>query len=296
MEYVQLGNSDLKVSKICLGCMGFGDPKAGMHSWTLGYEDSKAIIKHALDNGINFFDTAMGYQGGTSEMYLGRAIKELAHREDVVIATKYFPRPKESDLSAKEYISSCLNASLERLQMDYVDLYILHMWDYNTPIEETLEALHELVESGKVRALGISNCFAWQLARTNEIAKANGWTPFVSVQGHYNLIFREEEREMAPYCHFENIAMTPYSSLASGRLSKPLNDTSSKRMQEDSFAKGKYDGTASQDALIIERVQELAEKKNVSMTEISLAWLLKKWLHQLSGLQNFIILMELSKH
>lgn len=276
MEYVQLGNSDLKVSKICLGCMSFGDPNAGMHSWTLGYEDSKAVIKHALDNGINFFDTAMGYQGGTSEMYLGRAIKELASREDVVIATKYIPRPKDSSLTAKEYIFNCLNASLERLQMDYVDLYILHMWDYNTPIEETLEALHALVKSGKVRALGISNCFAWQIARANEIAKANGWTPFVSVQGHYNLIFREEEREMAPYCNSENIAMTPYSSLASGRLSKPLNDTSSKRMQEDRFAKGKYDGTASQDALIIERVQELAQKKNASMTEISLAWLFKK--------------------
>lgn len=276
MEYVQLGHSNLKVSKICLGCMSFGDPNAGMHSWTLGYEESKVIIKHALDNGINFFDTAMGYQGGTSEIYLGKAIKELARREDVVIATKFIPRRPDSTLTAKEHIQQCLEASLKRLDMDYVDLYILHMWDFHTPIEETMEALHECVVSGKVKAIGISNCFAWQIAKANEIAKANGWTPFVSVQGHHNLIFREEEREMVPYCQLENIAMTPYSSLASGRLSKAPNDTSSKRMKEDAYAKGKYDATASQDLLIIQRVQELAQKKNVSMTEIALAWMFKK--------------------
>ena len=276
MEYVQLGQSNLKVSKICLGCMSFGDPNAGMHSWTLGYEQSKEIIKHALDYGINFFDTAMGYQGGTSEIYLGKAIKELAKREDVVIATKFIPRNPNSNLTAKEHIHQCLEASLKRLDMDYVDLYILHMWDFHTPIKETMEALHECVTSGKVKAIGISNCFAWQIAKANEIAKANGWTPFVSVQGHHNLIFREEEREMVPYCQLENISMTPYSSLASGRLSKAPNDTSSKRMQEDAYAKGKYDATASQDLLIIQRVQELAEKKNVSMTEIALAWMFRK--------------------
>ena len=276
MKYIKLGNSNLEVSRICLGCMSFGDPKAGMHSWTLGYEESKEIIKHALDNGINFFDTAMGYQGGTSEIYLGKAIKELAKREDVVIATKFFPKNKDSKLSMREHINMCLEGSLKRLEMDYVDLYILHMWDYHHPIEGIMEALHDCVTSGKVKAIGISNCYAWQIAKANEIAKANGWTPFVSVQGHYNMIFREEEREMAPYCHLENIAMTPYSALASGRLSKPRNDVSSKRMQEDAFAKGKYDGSANQDALIIDRVQELAEKKNVSMTEISLSWLLNK--------------------
>ena len=276
MEYVQLGNSDLKVSKICLGCMSFGDPNAGMHSWTLDYDRSKEIIAYALEKGINFFDTAMGYQGGTSEIYLGKAIKGLAKREDVVIATKFIPRMPNSTLSAKEHIHQCLEASLKRLEMDYVDLYILHMWDFHTPIEETMEALHECVISGKVKAIGISNCFAWQIAKANEIAKANGWTPFVSVQGHHNLIFREEEREMVPYCQLENIAMTPYSSLASGRLSKAPNDTSSKRMQEDKYAKGKYDATASQDLMIIERVQEIATKKNVSMTEVSLAWMFKK--------------------
>ena len=276
MKYIQLGNSDLKVSRICLGCMSFGDPKAGMHSWTLDYEASKEIIQQALDQGINFFDTAMGYQGGTSEIYLGKAIKELAKREDVVIATKFFPQPINSEVSMREHIFGCLEGSLKRLETDYVDLYILHMWDYHHPIASIMEVLHECVQSGKVKAIGISNCYAWQIAKANEIAKANGWTPFVSVQGHYNMIFREEEREMAPYCNIENIAMTPYSALASGRLSKPKNDTSSKRMQEDAYAKGKYDASSKQDALIIDRVQELAQKRNVSMTEISLAWLLTK--------------------
>ena len=276
MEYVKLGNSELEVSRICLGCMSFGDPKAGMHSWTLGYEESKEIIKYALDNGINFFDTAMGYQGGTSEIYLGKAIKELTSREKVIIATKFFPKSKDSNLSMHEHINQCLEGSLNRLDTDYIDLYILHMWDYHHPIEEIMEVLHECVMSGKVKAIGISNCYAWQVAKANEIAKAHGWAPFVSVQGHYNLIFREEEREMAPYCNSENIAMTPYSALASGRLSKAPNDMSSKRMQEDAFAKGKYDKAASQDLCVIERVQELAASKNVSMTEISLSWLLKK--------------------
>lgn len=276
MEYVKLGNSELEVSRICLGCMSFGDPKAGMHSWTLGYEESKEIIKYALDNGINFFDTAMGYQGGTSEIYLGKAIKELTSREKVIIATKFFPKSKDSNLSMHEHINQCLEGSLKRLDTDYIDLYILHMWDYHHPIEEIMEVLHECVMSGKVKAIGISNCYAWQVAKANEIAKAHGWTPFVSVQGHYNLIFREEEREMAPYCNSENIAMTPYSALASGRLSKAPNDMSSKRMQEDAFAKGKYDKAASQDLCVIEHVQELAASKNVSMTEISLSWLLKK--------------------
>ncbi len=276
MKYVQLGNSNLKVSKVCLGCMGFGDPQAGMHSWTLGYEDSKVIIKHALDSGINFFDTAMGYQGGTSEMFVGRAIKELAKREDVVIATKFFPKPKDSPKTMREHIMDCFNGSLERLQTGYIDLYILHMWDYNHPIEEVMEVLNELVESGKVKAIGISNCFAWQIAKANEVAKAHGWHPFVSIQGHYNLIFREEEREMKPYCDLENIALTPYSALASGRLSRLPNDTNTKRMQEDTYAKGKYDATADVDALIIHRVSEIAQKRNVTMTEISLAWLMTK--------------------
>ena len=278
MKYVQLGNTDLKVSKVCLGCMGFGDASKGMHSWTLPYDESKKIIKYALDQGINFFDTAMAYQGGTSEIYLGKAIKEYANRADVVIATKFHGRTKEQiqqGVIAKEHIETCLNNSLKRLQMDYVDLYILHAWDNLTPIEETLEALNEVVRQGKVRYIGVSNCYAWQIAKAIEIAKRNGWAPFVSVQGHYNLIFREEEREMKPYCDLHNVALTPYSSLASGRLAKHPGE-SSKRMQEDTYAKGKYDATADADLKIIKRVEELSQKKNVSMTEISLAWLMNK--------------------
>ena len=278
MEYVQLGNSNLKVSRICLGCMGFGEASQGMHSWTLPYDESKQIIKYALDNGINFFDTAMGYQSGTSEIFLGRAIKELTDRQNVVIATKYMPRTQEQikqGISAKEHIEKCLNDSLKRLDMDYVDLYIMHRYDYDTPIEETMNILHDLVKSGKVKAIGISNCYAWQLAKANEYAKNNDLTPFVSVQGHYNLIFREEEREMKPYCDLHHVALTPYSALASGRLAK-MPGSESKRLKEDQYAKGKYDASKEVDELIVERVIEIAKAKDVSMTEISLAWLLTK--------------------
>lgn len=278
MEYIKLGNSNLNVSKVCLGCMGFGEASAGMHTWTLSEEKSREIIKYALDNGINFFDTAMAYQGGTSEEFLGRAIRDFAKREDVVIATKFSNRSVEdinNGISVKEHINRCLDSSLKRLGMDYVDLYILHSWDNHAAIEDIMEALNELVVSGKVKYIGISNCFAWQLAKANAIARAHGWAEFVSIQGHYNLIFREEEREMAHLCNEENIAMTPYSALASGRLAKHPGEQS-KRMNEDLYAKGKYDTTAQQDLQIIKRVEELADKRNVSMTEISLAWLMTK--------------------
>ena len=278
MKYTTLGNSDLKVSKVCLGCMGFGDAQKGMHSWTLPEDKSREIIKYALDNGINFFDTAMAYQGGTSEEFLGRAIKDFAKREDVVIATKFSPRTqKEIDdgITGQQHVRNCLEASLKRLGMDYVDLYILHSWDYNTPIEDYLEGLHEVIQEGKVRYIGISNCFAYQLAKANALARAKGYEEFISIQGHYNLIFREEEREMAKLCNEDNIAMTPYSALASGRLAKHPGEQS-KRMQEDSYAKGKYDATEKQDRIIIDRVDELAKKRRVTMTEISLAWLMSK--------------------
>ena len=278
MKYTMLGNSDLKVSKVCLGCMGFGDATKGMHSWTLPEDKSREIIKYALDNGINFFDTAMAYQGGTSEEFLGRAIKDFARREDVVIATKFSARTPEeiaNGISGKQHVRNCLEASLKRLNMDYVDLYICHSWDDHTPIEDILEGLHELIQEGKVRYIGISNCFAYQLAKANAIARAKGYEEFISIQGHYNLIFREEEREMAKLCKEDNIAMTPYSALASGRLAKHPGEQS-KRMQEDSYAKGKYDATEKQDRITIDRVMELAEKHNVSMTEISLSWLMSK--------------------
>lgn len=278
MEYIQLGNSDLKVSRICLGCMGFGDASKGMHSWTLPYEESKQIIKYALEKGINFFDTAMAYQGGTSEIYLGKAIAELVDRKDVIIATKFSPRTKEEiqqEISGQEHIHNCLNASLKRLNTSYVDLYIYHQWDNNTPIEEIMEGLHQVISEGKVRYIGISNCFAYQLAKANAYARSKGWEEFISIQGHYNLIFREEEREMAKLCKEENIAMTPYSALASGRLSRHAGEQS-KRFVEDSFAKGKYDATYDKDSKIIERVEEIANKHHVSMTEVSLSWLLSK--------------------
>ena len=278
MEYVTLGNSDLKVSRICLGCMGFGDASKGMHSWTLPYEESEKIIKYALDNGINFFDTAMAYQGGTSEEFVGKVIKKYAKREDVVIATKFSIRTQaeiDQGINGAQHVENCLDASLKRLGMDYVDLYIYHQWDFNTPMEEIMEGLHNVVQKGKARYIGISNCYAYQLAKANAYARSKGWEEFISVQGHYNLIFREEEREMARLCHEENIAMTPYSALASGRLAKHPGETS-KRLVEDSFAKGKYDDSADKDLKIIERVEEIAQKRNVSMTEVSLAWLLTR--------------------
>ena len=278
MERIVLGNSELSVSRICLGCMGFGEAAAGQHTWTLDQKATDEIIAYALEQGINFFDTAMAYQGGTSEIYVGKALKKFAKREDVVLATKFLPRSQkdiEANISGQQHIANMLEASLRRLDMDYIDLYILHMWDYHTPIAEILEGLHHAVVSGKVKAIGISNCYAWQLAKANEMVKNNGWTPFTSVQGHYNLIFREEEREMVGLCHEENIAMTPYSALAGGRLAKKQGVTS-KRLEEGQFAKSKYDKTAEADGQIIARVQELADKRQVSMTEISLAWLLTK--------------------
>ena len=278
MEYTKLGNSELNVSRICMGCMGFGNAETGQHSWTLDEEHSREIIKRGLELGVNFFDTAIGYQNGTSEQYLGRALKDFAKREDTVVATKFLPRTSdeiENGLSGQQHIAKMLDKSLQNLGMDHVDLYIYHMWDYQTPIYDILEGLSNAVKSGKARYIGISNCYAWQLAKANALAEKEGFPKFVSVQGHYNLIFREEEREMTPFCYEDNIALTSYSALASGRLSrKPGED--SKRLREDSYAKFKYDATKEQDEVIIRRVIEIAEKRNVSMTEVSLAWLLTK--------------------
>ena len=279
MKYTKLGNSDLNVSRICMGCMGFGDAGKGQHSWTLDEEQSKAIIKRGLDLGVNFFDTAIAYQSGTSEQYLGRALKELAKRKDVVVATKFLPRtPEEIEkgISGQQHIENMINMSLKNLGMDHVDLYIYHMWDWNTPVYEILEGLNNAVKAGKTRYIGISNCYAWQIAKANALAEKEGFAKFVSIQGHYNLIFREEEREMVPYCKEENIALTPYSALASGRLSRLPGEGGTKRAEEDKYAKFKYEKTEQQDNVIISRVAEIAEKRGVSMTEVSLAWLLTK--------------------
>lgn len=278
MKYKKLGNSDLIVSSICMGCMGFGDSKNGQHSWTIDEMETKKIIKSALELGINFYDTALAYQNGTSEEFTGKALRELAKRDEYIVATKFLPRSLkeiESKVSGQKHIENSINSSLKNLGLDYVDLYIYHMWDYNTPLEEIMLGLDNVIKSGKARAIGISNCFAWQLAKANYFARANSLTEFVSMQGHYNLIAREEEREMIPFCKEENIALTPYSTLAGGRLAKYRGETS-KRLEEDSYAKFKYDKTVELDQLIIDRVVELSKKYGVSMTEISLAWLLTK--------------------
>lgn len=278
MKYTLLGKSDLKVSEICMGCMGFGNPEAGQHSWTVGAEETRRIIGRGLEKGINFFDTAIAYQGGTSEMYVGSALRMLAKRDEYVIATKFTPRtPREIEdgVTGQAHIRNYIDTSLKNLGMDYVDLYIYHMWDYLTPMEEIMKGLHAVVKAGKARYIGISNCFAWQLAKANYFARANGLTEFISVQGHYNLIFREEEREMAPFCASEGIAMTPYSALAGGRLSKRPGE-SLKRLQEDAYAKFKYDRTREADEKIIKRVEEVADGKGVSMTEVALGWLIQK--------------------
>ncbi|MBQ6454031.1 MAG: aldo/keto reductase [Coriobacteriales bacterium] len=278
MKYTKLGGSDLTVSRICLGCMGFGDPTAGQHSWTLGEADSRVIIRHALDAGINFFDTAIAYQSGTSEQYLGRALRDFAKRDDVVVVTKFLPRTAQeiaAGVSGQEHIERSIDASLAHLGMDHVDLYIYHMWDYNTPLHDVLEGLSRVVAAGKARYIGIANVYAWQLVKANALARELGYPQFVSVQNHMNLIFREDEREMLPCCTDAGIALTPYSSLASGRLSRRPGQTS-KRLEEDSYAKFKYDASAQADALVIDRVAQLAADKGVSMTEVSLAWLLTK--------------------
>ena len=278
MQYTKLGNSDLNVSRICMGCMGFGDAANGQHSWTLDEEHSREIIKRGLELGVNFFDTAIGYQSGTSEQYVGRALWDFAKRDEVVVATKFLPRTQEdiaAGITGQQHIERMVNKSLANLGMDHVDLYIYHMWDYQTPLYDIMEGLNNIVKAGKVRYIGISNCFAWQLAKANALAEKEGFAKFVSIQGHYNLIFREEEREMAKLCAEDNIAMTPYSALAGGRLSKAPGETS-KRLEEDSYAKFKYDATAKQDSVIISRVAELAGQKGVSMTEISLVNFSKK--------------------
>lgn len=278
MEYVKFGNTGMDVSRICLGCMSFGDPDTWLHKWALKEEESRPIIKRALELGINFFDTANVYSLGRSEEILGRAIKDFAKRDEVVIATKVHGKmhdgPNGSGLSRKSILSEIDN-SLKRLDMDYVDLYIIHRWDYNTPIEETMEALHDVVKSGKARYIGASAMYAWQFQKALHVAEKNGWTRFVSMQDHLNLLYREEEREMLPLCREEKIAVTPYSPMASGRLTRDWSETS-KRMETDNVARSKYDATADKDRIIVERLAQVAADRGVSRVEIALAWLLQK--------------------
>ncbi|WP_129689513.1 aldo/keto reductase [Gottfriedia acidiceleris] len=278
MEYTKLGNTGLEISRLCLGCMGFGDAKRWIHPWVIDEESSRTIIKKALDLGINFFDTANVYSDGTSEEFLGRALKDYANRDEIVLATKvYFPMhkgPNGSGLSRK-HIMSEIDKSLKRLGTDYVDLYQIHRWDYNTPIEETMEALHDLVKAGKVRYIGASAMYAWQFLKALHVADKNGWTKFVSMQNHLNLIYREEEREMLPLCKEEKIGVIPYSPLASGRLTRDWSNTTL-RSETDETQKSKYGATENTDRLVVERVAEIAEKLGVSRSQIALAWLLHK--------------------
>ena len=273
MKYAILGNSGIEVSRLCVGCMSFGDPASKMHPWTLDPQESEALVKRALELGINFFDTANIYSAGTSEEYLGRALKKYIPRDKAVIATKvYF---NEGHLT-KAAILREIDGSLKRLDTDYVDLYIIHRFDYGTPIEETLEALDSLVKAGKVRALGASAMYGYQFHNMQIAAERNGWTKFVSMQNHYNLLYREDERELIPICQKQNVALTPYSPLAAGRLSRLEWQADTLRSQTDKTAISKYDGTRESDYGIVLRVSELARKYGATMTGIALAWQLAK--------------------
>ena len=279
MEYARLGSTGMQVSRICLGCMGFGDAERWVHKWVLDEDNSRPIIQKALELGINFFDTANVYSIGRSEEILGHALKDFAKRDEVVIATKVHGKmsdaPNGGGLSRKAILSE-IDKSLKRLQTDYVDLYQIHRWDYATPIEETMEALNDVVRAGKARYIGASAMFAWQFQKALYVADRHGWTLFVSMQDHFNLIYREEEREMLPLCRAEKIGSIPYSPLASGRLTRDWSAETTLRSETDQVAKSKYDSTAETDQRVVERVAELAEKYNVLRVHIALAWLLQK--------------------
>lgn len=269
MQYTKLGNSGIEISRLCLGCMSFGDPASQMHAWTLDPAKSEEIIKHALDLGINFFDTANCYSAGTSEEYLGRAIRNNVARDKVVLASKvYF---NEGNLS-KTAIEREIDGTLRRLGTDYLDLYIIHRFDYGTPVEETMEALHGLVKAGKVRALGASAMYGYQFYTMQLAARDNGWTPFVSMQDHYNPLYREDERELIPVCRQMNVALTPYSPLAAGRVARADWSADTLRSRTDKVAQGKYDSTEEADKAIAARVNEIAGKYGATMTQITLAW------------------------
>lgn len=273
MKYTKLGNSDMNISRICLGCLSFGvAAREGNNPWLLNQETTDEIFGKALDMGVNFFDTANYYNGGTSEIYLGNAVKKLAKREDIYIATKVFYN--EGALS-REAILREVDASLKRLQTDYIDLYIIHRWDYSHPIAETMEALHDVIGAGKVRHIGASAMYAYQFLKAQETARQHGWTPFISMQDHYNLIYREDERELFPLLREENVHITPYSPLAAGRLAR-LWDSESLRSKGDAFHKKVYDANKEIDYPIVERVHKTAEKYGVPMSQIALAWLLSK--------------------
>ncbi|HTZ48440.1 MAG TPA: aldo/keto reductase [Verrucomicrobiae bacterium] len=284
MEYVNLGKTGLKVSRICLGCMTYGAPatgevKGGRHAWVLNEEESQPFFRQALELGINFFDTANVYSSGVSEEVLGRFLKAHARREAVVVATKLWgvmrEEPNGRGLSRKAIFYE-LDQSLRRLQTDYVDLYQIHRWDYETPIEETLEALHDVVKAGKVRYIGASSMYAWQFTKALYLANLHGWTRFVSMQNHYNLLYREEEREMLPVCQSEGIGVIPWSPLARGRLTRPWQSEATKRFATDQFGKSLYGSTEEADRRVVDNVGEIAKKRGVPHAQVALAWMISK--------------------
>jgi aryl-alcohol dehydrogenase-like predicted oxidoreductase len=277
VQHVKLGRTGVAVSPLCLGCMTYGAPDRGNHPWTLDEEASRPLIRQALELGINFFDTANGYSDGTSEEFLGRAIRDFAARDEVVIATKVFypmgPGPNRGGLSRKA-IMTAIDASLKRLGLDHVDLYQVHRWDYGTPIEETLEALHDVVKAGKARYLGASSMFAWQFCRALHLADRRGTTRFVTMQNHYNLLYREEEREMLPLCLAEGIGVIPWSPLARGRLTRAWDEETA-RLRTDEFGKKLY-GAGDADRQVVERVAEVARRRGVPRAQVALAWIMQK--------------------
>jgi len=278
MDYVKLGQTGVKVSRLCLGCMTYGVPDRGDHPWSLDEEKSRPFIQRALELGINFFDTANTYSDGTSEEIVGRALRDFARREEVVIATKvYYPMrkgPNARGLSRKSIMIE-IDASLRRLGTDYVDLYQIHRWDKYTPIEETLEALHDVIKAGKARYIGASSMFAWQFSRSLYVARLNGWTGFASMQNHYNLLYREEEREMMPLCEAEGVGVVPWSPLARGRLTRDWGETSN-RMETDEYGKTLYVASEESDRKIVARVGEIAAKRGVARAQVALAWVAQK--------------------
>lgn len=278
MKYVRLGRSGLQVSRLCLGCMTYAPPERSGYSWSLNEEQSRPFIRQALELGINFFDTANAYAKGASEEVLGRALKDFARRDEVVITSKVFmpmrPGANGGGLSRKVIMHE-IDQSLTRLGTDYIDLYQIHRWDYETPLEETLEALHDLVKMGKVRYLGASSMFAWQLCKALHVAERNGWTRFIAMQNHLNLLYREEEREMLGLCLAEGVGVTPWSPLARGRLTRPV-DAGSGRSSSDPYARTLYDATEAADRRVIEAVTQVAHQRGTPQAQVAMAWLLQK--------------------
>ena len=278
MHYVKLGRTGTDVSRLCLGCMTFGVPDRGAHPWTLDEERSRPIIRRAIELGVNFFDTADAYSDGTSEEIVGRALRDFGNRDEIVIATKVFnrmrPGPNGAGLSRKAIMTG-IDHSLRRLGMEYVDLYQIHRWDYGTPIEETLEALHDVVKAGKARYIGASSMFAWQFAKALHVSADRGWARFVTMQNHYNLLYREEEREMLPLCRAEGIGVLPWSPLARGRLARPWNATT-ERARTDEYGRSLYEQTGDADRRVVERVGDIATRRGASPALVALAGLLQK--------------------